>query len=82
MDEAQGPITIPNTGPQLWQLTTARYAYAVDPTHCPICGGMGIPWKGWFHCDGTCHAIAVVADGRTFLPVRPAKLSSRHKEHV
>ena len=65
----RGPIPIPGTAQPWWQLTTAVYDYATDPVHCPICGGVGIPWAGYFHCDGLCHALAVVADGRTFLPV-------------
>jgi hypothetical protein len=68
----RGPCTIAGAGDTLWQETTARYVYTDDPGHCPICGGVGIPWDGWFHCDGACHAIAVVADGRTFLPVPKA----------
>lgn len=52
--------------------TTARYDYATDPHHCPICGGVGWVWHGYFSCDGTCHAVAVVADGRTFVPVNMA----------
>lgn len=67
--EHQGPIDIPGSGPHRWQLTTAYYDYANAPGRCPICRGIGIPWAGWFYCDGTCHAIACVADGRTFLPV-------------
>lgn len=73
MREAQGPIEIPGTGPYRWQLTTAHYDYATAPGQCPICGGVGIAWRGWFHCDGTCHAIAVVEDGRTYVPVTVAK---------
>lgn len=67
---ASGPIAIPGAPWALWQETTAVYAYATDPTHCPICGSVGWVWRGWFSCDGLCQAIAVVADGRTFLPVR------------
>ena len=75
--EPQGPIQIPGAGPRLWQLTTATYDYANAASRCPICGGVGLPWQGWFHCDGACHAIAVVADGRTYLPVQAAQRSSR-----
>lgn len=65
----QGPITIPGADWARWQLTTARYDHAHAPGYCPICGGISWIWAGWMHCDGWCHAIAVVADGRTFLPV-------------
>jgi hypothetical protein len=59
---------IPNA-PGWWQETTARYWYALDGATCPICHGVGVCWRGWFHCDGFCHAIACIADGRVFLPV-------------
>ena len=67
-----GPIEIPNAPGRWYQEQTARYDYATDPGHCPLCGGVGLPWRGIFHCDGTCHAIALVESGRTFLPVRVA----------
>ena len=40
-----------------------------EESSCPVCGGVGFPWGGWFHCDGTCHAIAVVSTGQVFVPV-------------
>jgi len=46
-------------------LIEARYDYEVDKCRCPNCGGLGIPWGGWFTCDD-CLAVAVVADGRCF----------------
>jgi hypothetical protein len=67
--QTQGPIDIPGAPWARWQLTTAHYDYAQSPTICPICGSVGWVWKGWFSCDGRCQAIAVIADGRTFLPV-------------
>jgi hypothetical protein len=71
-------IEIPNAG--WYQETTARYDYVKTPGQCPICGGVGLPWRGWFHCDGRCHAIAMVADGRTFLPV-PAPRGLKEVPH-
>jgi hypothetical protein len=65
-------ITIPGA-PGRWQETTARYDYATAKGHCPICGGVGWLWRGYFSCDSVCHAIAVVEDGRTFLPVPEAR---------
>jgi hypothetical protein len=44
----------------------ARYAYAHDKAHCPVCGGVGWVWHGWFTCEGTCEAVALVATGQTF----------------
>ena len=57
--------------PGLWQETTAHYDYADACTKCPVCGGVGWGWRGWFTCDDRdgCHAIAEIASGRTFLPV-------------
>ena len=53
-----------------WHATEVRYDAANHAYHCPICGALGVVDQGLFHCTGACHAIAVVADGRTFLPVR------------
>mgnify|MGYP001608710521 FL=1 len=70
------PQSLPCTAMQIpglpnawWQETTARYDYATDPSLCPVCGGVGLPWAGWFHCDGTCHAIAIIRTGQVFVPV-------------
>jgi len=35
---------------------------------CPICGGLGMPWHGWFSCED-CSAIAVFKTGATYIPV-------------
>ncbi len=56
-----------------WQEVTARYSYTEDGVLCPICGGVGMCYDGWFHCDSTCQAIAIIEDGRMFLPVRVHK---------
>lgn len=47
-----------------------RYDYERDPCRCPVCGGLGVPWAGWFFCDGAgdCRAIALVNGGAVFLP--------------
>jgi hypothetical protein len=71
-----GPIQIPGLGPQWYQETLAQYAYDTAPSRCPICGGVGIPWRGWFTCDDACQAIALVESGRTFLPVQVRKEAS------
>lgn len=60
-----------------WQETTAHYDYDTAPTACPVCGGVGWIWREWFTCDRTCHAVAVVEDGRTFLPVQTAREKER-----
>ena len=41
---------------------------AAQSCRCPGCGGLGTPWAGWFSCE-ECHLLAVVADGRCFVPV-------------
>jgi hypothetical protein len=69
-------IQIPGL-PGYYQETTARYDYATDAAHCPICGGVGIVWRGYFTCDGHCHAVAVVSDGRTFLPASSVRERSQ-----
>ena len=51
-----------------WHATTAHYDATHDAQHCPLCGGRGWVGQGLFHCTGGCHALAVVADGRTFQP--------------
>lgn len=45
----------------------AFYDYHADKTKCPCCGGLGWAWRGWFSCEN-CPAIAVVDDGRVFMP--------------
>jgi hypothetical protein len=56
--------------PGWWQESTARYAYASDRNRCPVCHHIGWLWCGWFTCDGTCHAVAIISDGRVFVPVK------------
>lgn len=51
-----------------------RYDYAVDKSRCANCGGLGIPWRGWFSCM-KCRAVALVQAyddwpaGQVFLPL-------------
>ena len=84
-DVAPLPQSLPRTAMQIpglpdawWQETTARYDYATQCA-CPVCGGAG-GWAGWFHCDGTCHALAVVNTGQVFVPVscRPPSEETPH----
>lgn len=45
------------------------YDYKTHGATCPICGGVGFPWGGWFSCDNGPSIgshIAVIADGRCF----------------
>jgi hypothetical protein len=43
-----------------------RYDYEGDRSRCPVCGNLGMPWAGWFSCEG-CTAKALVSNGRTFV---------------
>jgi len=52
--------------------TTPRYNYkdgdTVNNTTCPVCGGLGTPWRNWFSCeDPECSAIARVDTGEVFV---------------
>lgn len=68
-DHQQTTIEIPGLSGQ-WRQIEARYDYAADKCKCPNCGGLGIPWGGWFSCDTSCECVAVVSDGRAFVPVK------------
>lgn len=48
----------------------ARYDYQGAPCRCPACGGLGVPWAGWYSCED-CSCVALVADGRAFVKVTP-----------
>lgn len=46
-----------------------KYECEQDKTKCPACGGLGIPWAGWFNCErASCKCKALVDDGRAFIP--------------
>ena len=47
-----------------------RYRYAADATRCPLCGGVGIPWNGWFTCQTSCELAAIVETGECFVAIR------------
>jgi hypothetical protein len=55
--------------PGWWQEAQVRYDYASNRNHCPICGHIGWLWRGWLTCDGDCHAVALISEGRVFVPV-------------
>lgn len=55
-----------------WRQIEARYDYATARTKCPNCGGIGWCWLGWFTCDAACSCVALVSDGRAFLPAEEA----------
>jgi hypothetical protein len=59
-------VTIPGLGERAL-VPGVLYRYAVDKNACPVCGGLGTPWNGWFSCED-CEAVALVASGETFLP--------------
>lgn len=37
-----------------------------DKSRCPICGGLGVPWCGLFHCEDNQQHKAVVQTGQCF----------------
>lgn len=47
-----------------------RYDYATHKATCPLCNGLGIPWGGWYHCDGECHGVAWIETGEFMVPIR------------
>ena len=49
-----------------WIEVDVLYEYHVDKVKCPVCGGLGVPWMGWFTCESQLH-IALVDGGRTFV---------------
>jgi len=63
------PIEIPGL-PGRWYQIEARYDYQNDKVRCPNCGGLGMPWGGWFSCDTACQCVALVEDGRAFMPIK------------
>lgn len=53
-----------------------RYQYQANGNApCPICGDVGIPWAGWFNCEGKCGCVAFIASGEVLMPV-PVKESA------
>jgi hypothetical protein len=63
-------VTIDGLG-QRQRVAGKRYNYAADKCRCPVCGGIGYPWAGWFNCDD-CPAKALVETGEVFMPVSEA----------
>jgi hypothetical protein len=61
-------ITIPGAPDNPYRAIAERYDYDADKTRCPSCGGLGMPWHGWFACE-RCRCVAVVEGGRAFVPV-------------
>lgn len=55
---------IPNLGPR-WLQPSLKYDYEKNAAICPVCGGYGIPWGGWFNCQ-CCTAVALVEGGEVF----------------
>ena len=53
-----------------WQEVDVLYDHARLKGHCPLCGSVSWIWRGWLTCDGggDCRAIAMLQDGRVFVP--------------
>lgn len=45
-----------------------KYDYPKDKCKCPVCGGLGIPWGGWFSCE-RCSCVALVDTGQAFVRI-------------
>lgn len=56
--------------PKKYWRTTVKYDYEETKCHCPVCGGLGVPWRRWFTCED-CQAIALIETGETFIPKPP-----------
>lgn len=63
-----GTFEVPGRNGLLRVVPGIRYRYDVDKTRCPNCGGIGLPWAGWFHCDGKCEGIAWIETGEFMQP--------------
>ena len=47
-----------------------HYDYAHgDKCRCPVCGDLGVPWGGLFHCENQPHK-AVISTGECFVMER------------
>ncbi len=43
-----------------------RYDYKKgDRCWCPVCGGLGVPWSGMYHCENKPH-VAIISTGQCF----------------
>jgi hypothetical protein len=62
--------------PGQWEEAMVRYDATKDAHHCPVCHSVGWLWRGWFTCDGPCGAVALLTDGRVFVPVGTPQESS------
>lgn len=47
----------------------AHYDYENNASRCGICGGLGMPWGGWFSCEDEPAHVALVGTGECFLVV-------------
>ena len=65
-------VDIPGSPARRYVTTDLKYDHKKDKSQCPVCGGIGVPWHGWFSC-GDCEAIALVTEGTAFLPAPQAK---------
>jgi len=52
-----------------WGSVGKKYNYDKNKTQCGVCGGLGIPWRGWFSCED-CTAKSVIKTGETFILVK------------
>ena len=43
-----------------------HYDYDEDRSTCPMCGSLGTPWSGMYHCEGNVKHKAIVSTGQCF----------------
>ena len=43
-----------------------HYDYDKDRATCPMCGSLGMPWSGMYHCEGNEKHKAIVPTGQCF----------------
>lgn len=56
---------VDGTGDIVLESVEGLYEYDKDSTKCGVCGGLGMPWRGWFHCEDGDH-VAVIETGKCF----------------
>ena len=61
-------ITIRGRPDKVVKLSGFQFDYDVGKNKCSVCGGLGIPWAGWFTCD-SCIAFAFISTGEVFVPL-------------
>ena len=70
MYRLRGQVRALDGWPGQWQEVAVHYDVTKD---CPICAGVGTVAEGWFACEGARGAVALLSEGRVFVPVTVAE---------